>query len=76
MSSKLLSEVGAALYGPDWHAAMAADLAVPLLTIRDWTSGAVDVPAGAYMTLLRLAQDRAEALEALIVDLVFAAAPP
>lgn len=63
--SRLLHECGQALYGQQWQSALARDLGVADRTMRRWAAGAQDVPAGLYVDLLRLTQERAAALDAL-----------
>jgi len=63
--SRLLAECGEALYGPQWQSALARDLGVSDRTMRRWAAGTTDVPAGLYLDLLRLTQERAAELEAL-----------
>lgn len=63
--SRLLQDCGAALYGPLWQSALARDLGVSDRTVRRWVAGAYDPPAGVYVDLLRLTQERASALDAL-----------
>lgn len=67
--SRLLVECGEALYGPQWQSALARDLDVSDRTMRRWVAGAVDLPAGLYVDLLRLTQERAARLDALAVRL-------
>lgn len=63
--SRLLVECGEALYGPRWQSELARELAVADRTVRRWVAGTSDVPAGLYLDLLRLTQERAAALDAL-----------
>ncbi len=63
--SRLLVECGEALYGPQWQSALARDLSVADRTVRRWVAGTSEVPAGLYVDLLRLTQERAAALDAL-----------
>lgn len=63
--SRLLVEAGEALYGPRWQSDLARDLAVSDRTVRRWAAGTTDLPAGVYMDLLRLTQERAAMLDAL-----------
>lgn len=63
--SRLLVECGEALYGPRWQAELARDLGVADRTVRRWVSGTSEVPAGLWVDLLRLTQERAAALDAL-----------
>ncbi len=63
--SRLLVECGEALYGAQWQSALARDLGVADRTVRRWVAGTSEVPAGLYVDLLRLTQERAAALDAL-----------
>lgn len=63
--SRLLVECGEALYGQQWQSALSRDLGISDRTMRRWAAGTTDVPAGAYLDLLRLTQERAGALDAL-----------
>lgn len=63
--SRLLVECGEALYGPHWQSALARDLGVSDRTVRRWVAGTSEVPAGLYVDLLRLTQERAAVLDAL-----------
>lgn len=63
--SRLLVECGEALYGPRWQSELARDLGVADRTMRRWVAGTTDVPAGLYLDLLRLTQERAEHLDGL-----------
>jgi hypothetical protein len=63
--SRLLVECGEALYGPQWQSALARDLGVADRTVRRWVAGTSEVPAGLYVDLLRLTQERAAALDAM-----------
>lgn len=63
--SRLLVECGEAMYGQQWQSALARDLGVADRTVRRWVAGTSEVPAGLYVDLLRLTQERAAALDAL-----------
>lgn len=63
--SRLLAECGEALYGPRWQSELARDLAVSDRTVRRWVAGTSEVPAGLWVDLLRLTQERAAQLDAL-----------
>jgi len=63
--SRLLVEAGETLYGSQWQSAIARDLGVADRTVRRWLAGTSEVPAGLYLDLLRLTQERAAALDAL-----------
>lgn len=74
--SRLLVECGEALYGTRWQSELARDLQVSDRTIRRWVAGTSDVPAGLYVDLLRLTQERAAALDALAPRLRASAPAP
>ena len=63
--SRLLVEAGEALYGPRWQTELARDLGVSDRTMRRWVADTSAVPAGLYVDLLRLTQERAAVLDAL-----------
>lgn len=63
--SRLLVEAGEALYGPRWQTELARDLGVSDRTMRRWAADSSVVPAGLYVDLLRLTQERAERLDSL-----------
>lgn len=73
--SRLLHEAGEALYGPRWQSELARELGVNIRTVQRWAAGQVDISAGVYVDLLRLAQERAQALDALADRLHAAGAP-
>lgn len=62
--SRLLVQCGEALYGPQWQSALARDLDVSDRTMRRWAAGA-DLPAGLYLDLLRVMQERVARIDAL-----------
>ncbi len=72
--SRLLHDTGAALWGPRWQSEMAREMAVADRTVRRWAAGATPVPAGVWVDLLRLSQERAEALDGLSTRLAEAGA--
>lgn len=63
--SRLLVESGEALYGQQWQSALARDLGVADRTVRRWVAGSSEPPAGLWLDLLRLTQERAAQLDAL-----------
>lgn len=63
--SRLLVECGEALYGPRWQSELARDLAVSDRTVRRWAAGTHEVPAGLWLDLLRLTQERVAGLDAM-----------
>jgi hypothetical protein len=73
--SRLLHDCGEALYGSLWQSALARDLGVSDRTMRRWVAGAYDPPAGIYVDLLRLTQERAATLDGLAGRLREAGAP-
>lgn len=70
----LLHECGEALYGHAWQSPIARDLGVSTRTMQRWAAGTHDVPPGAYVDCLRLLQERASVIDALIERLPEAAA--
>jgi hypothetical protein len=73
--SRLLHDCGEALHGHQWQCALARDLGVSDRTMRRWATGAYDLPAGVYVDLLRLTQERAATLDGLAGRLREAGAP-
>lgn len=61
----VLHECGEALYGPRWQSDLARALDVSDRTVRRWAKGQYPVPAGVWLDLLRLSQERAEQLDAI-----------
>jgi hypothetical protein len=66
MSSKLLADVGTALYGPRWQTELSRAIDVSDRTIRRWASGADDVPDGVYSDLLSLLTEKAGEVDDVI----------
>ena len=82
MSSKLLFDVGEALYGPRWQTELSRAIDVSDRTVRRWAAGADDVPPGVYFELLSLLTEKAAEVDdviarvnSLIEKLELAAAP-
>ncbi len=75
VSSKLLRDAGEALYGLRWQSELARDLHVADRTMRRWLAGADDLPPGVALDLLRLCQERVQAIEELAERLKAAAIP-
>ena len=73
--SRLLTETGEALYGPQWQSQLARDLGCNLRTMQRWAAGVNDPPDGIWVDLLRLSQERAMMLDALADRLKIEAAP-
>ena len=65
MSNRLLRDTGEALYGPRWQSDLARDLHVSDRTVRRWIAGRAGMPAGIALDLLRLCDERAQALSDL-----------
>ena len=75
MSTKLLSDVGEALYGPRWQTELARDLGIADRTMRRWIAGDSEPAPGVWLDLLRITQERAMALDAVADRLKLAATP-
>lgn len=82
MSSKLLRDVGEAVYGPRWQTELSRSLGVSDRTVRRWAAGTDDVPPGVYYDLLGVVVERAAEIDdvmtrlnALIEKLKRSAAP-
>ena len=73
--SRLLHDCGEAMFGPRWQTDLARVVGVSDRTIRRWSIGDVDVPPGVWMELLRLTQERAMELDALVDRLKRESAP-
>lgn len=75
MTTKLLRDAGEALYGPLWQSAIARDLGMSDRHVRRLASGASDLTPGMAMDLLRIATERAAALDSVIERLQAASTP-
>ena len=75
IKSKLLSDAGEALYGPRWQTELARDLQASEHVIRQWVSGADDVPRKIELALLRLCMARANAIDGILRRLKHVATP-
>ena len=73
--SKLLHDVGEALYGSRWQSDAARDLGVSIRSVQRWAVDARGVPSGVWRELLRITQERATALDALVDRLKIEGAP-
>ena len=69
MSDRLIARVGEALYGERWQTPLARDLDVADRTVRRWAAGEDEPRPGVYVDCLRLAIERAAALDDLIEEL-------
>ena len=66
MSSKLLSDVGQALYGPRWQTELSRAIEVSDRTVRRWAAGVDDVPPGVYAEALDLLVEKAAEVDDVI----------
>lgn len=73
--SRLLVDVGEALYGSRWQSELARDLECNVRTMQRWAGGAYEVPDGIWLDLLRITQERAFALDNLADRLKVEGAP-
>ena len=73
--SKLLHDVGEALYGPRWQTALAHDLGVSDRTMRRWATSTDDLPPGVWTDCHRLMIERAALLDDVLERLPLASAP-
>lgn len=73
--SRLLREVGEAMYGGQWQTPLAADLGISDRHMRRMVAGDADLRPGMALDLLRLTQERALMLDALADRLRVAASP-
>jgi len=73
--SKLLTDVGEALYGPRWQSDLARDLIISDRTVRRWAAGIDDLPPGVALDLLRLCHARGQAIDDVVERLRLAATP-
>lgn len=60
--TKLLAQVGEALFGPQWQTPLAAALGVGDRTVRRWASGDTEVPDGVWADIAKLCLTRAQDL--------------
>jgi hypothetical protein len=63
--SKLITEVGHALWGPNWKVPMADAVRHQKSAIADWASGRLPVPAGVWSELKELMRRRRHELDDL-----------
>lgn len=73
--SQLLRDVGEALYGLRWQSELARDLGMSARHMRRLASGAAELTLGMRTDLLRIAEERAQAIDAAIDSLRRAIAP-
>jgi hypothetical protein len=69
MTPELLKHAGVALYGPQWHRALAADLGIADRTIRRWIAGSFPIPAAVALELADICHDRCVAIERIEAQL-------
>ena len=67
MTPALLSQVGAALYGPRWQAELARALGVSDRSLRRWLSGDNPIPAGVWGDCSVLLIDRQREIADLLL---------
>jgi hypothetical protein len=70
MTPARLNEIGTALFGPSWRAALAAALGVAERTVRRWAAGDTDMPAGIDRDLAALCRRHADRLTKLAQQLL------
>lgn len=75
MLDNLIVEVGESLWGDRWQAEMARAIGVHKDTVRDWRQGCSTPRPGVYTDLLRIAVERAAAIDDVIEKLKRAGAP-
>lgn len=73
MTTRLLHEIGAALYGPRWQTDLSRDLSVSDRTMRRWAAGADEPRQGVFLDLHRILLERAMTLDALAERTMWAA---
>jgi hypothetical protein len=56
--TQLLSEIGTALYGAHWQAALADDIAVSDRSVRRWANGTDPIPWGVWLDVYRRLEAR------------------
>jgi len=66
MSTKLLADIGEALYGERWQSDLASALGVNRRTIARWVSGKFDPPDAVWDDLRVLLDARGRAIGALV----------
>jgi DNA-binding transcriptional regulator YiaG len=65
MSPQLLSEAGAALYGPRWQSELARALKVSDRTMRRWAAGEWPVPPNVWQELRAILKVHGHAIAAV-----------
>ena len=68
MTPDHMRAAGAALYGANWVAALAADLGINPRTIFRWRAGAHQIPARHADRITSLLEQRAEQIRALLSE--------
>lgn len=63
--TELFCEIGAALWGSRWQSDMGAALEISDRHIRRMVSGEAAIPPGVFVDLMRIMQERAQALDDL-----------
>lgn len=65
LNHETLAAVGQALYGNQWHTALAGNLGVNVRTMRRWAKGEFDIPGGVWPELRKLCWLRSADIETL-----------
>lgn len=65
MKTKLLNEIGEALYGPRWQTDLSRDLDIADRTMRRWAAGEGEPSPGAWNDIQKLLKEKGLALRAL-----------
>lgn len=64
----MIERIGAALWGDTWQTQMARALEIDGSTVRRWVARKTDPRPGVFVDLMRIMQDRAEALDNLMEE--------
>lgn len=65
----ILRTCGVVLHGDRWRTSLAPDLQVTERTIRNWLAGDHPIPSDVMPKLLRLLEQRHEAIDGLVTSL-------
>ncbi len=69
MSNEKLTECGIALYGQTWQTQLGNALGTDSRRIRQWLAGTRPVPAGVWIDIKLLAEQRKKQIDELITKL-------
>ncbi|MEQ8251590.1 MAG: hypothetical protein RIB41_10165 [Oceanibaculum nanhaiense] len=64
--SKLIEDLGEALYGLDWHGPLASALGLPEQTIRHWAAGIAEPDRQHYGALIALGASKVTVMTRLM----------